>query len=44
MVGSNRNDHESDRIFASACIVNNQITKSSNYRSEKEFNRWLIGK
>ena len=34
-------DYESSKIFASACIVNNNITKPSNYRSEKSFKEWL---
>ena len=41
IVGTNKNDYESSKIYASACIVNNELTLSSNYRSEEEFERWL---
>ena len=42
IVGTNSEDYESSKIFASACIVNNNITKPSNYRSEKSFEEWLL--
>ena len=42
IVGTNRNDYESSKIFASACIINNNITQPSNYRSEKSFEEWLL--
>jgi carbamoyl-phosphate synthase small subunit len=42
IVGTNQNDYESSKIFASACIVNNNITQPSNYRSEKSFQEWLL--
>ncbi len=41
IVGSNKYDKESPKIFASACIVNNELTPASNYRSETDFNKWL---
>ena len=41
IVGTNKSDYESSKIFASACIVNNNITEPSNYRSEKSFKEWL---
>ena len=37
VVGTNINDYESDKIYASGCIVNNNISDASNYRSEKGF-------
>ena len=33
IVGTNNEDYESSKIFASACIINNNISKPSNYRS-----------
>ena len=36
IVGTNKSDYESSKIFASACIVNNNITEPSNYRSEQK--------
>ena len=42
IVGTNQNDYESSKIFASACIVNNNVTQPSNYRSEKSFQEWLL--
>tara|TARA_A100001035_G_scaffold112841_1_gene88496 strand:+ start:251 stop:1393 length:1143 start_codon:yes stop_codon:yes gene_type:complete len=42
IVGTNNEDYESSKIFASACIINNNISKPSNYRSEKSFQRWLF--
>ena len=41
IVGSNKYDKESPKIFASACIVNNDLTPASNYRSERDFSKWL---
>ncbi len=41
VVGTNINDYESDKIYASGCIVNNNISDASNYRSEKGFDIWL---
>ena len=42
IVGTNKQDYESSKIFASACIINNNITKPSNFRSEKSFQEWLF--
>ncbi len=41
-VGTNKKDYESAKIFASGLILRNNITKNSNYRSELDFNDWLI--
>ncbi len=41
IVGTNIKDYESDKIYASGCIVNNEISHASNYRSEKNFDIWL---
>lgn len=41
IVGVNKKDYESDKIFASGCIINNPVTPPSNYRSEKSFDSWL---
>ena len=42
IVGTNKIDYESSKIYASACIANNKITEASNYRSEINFEKWLI--
>ncbi len=41
IVGTNKLDYESSKIYASACIINNRITKASNFRSEIDFEKWL---
>ena len=41
IVGTNFKDYESDKIYASGCIINNPLTKPSNYRSELSFDSWL---
>ena len=41
IVGTNKEDNESSEIFCSGCIVNNDLTNSSNYRSEIFFEKWL---
>ena len=40
-VGTNREDHESDKIWTKGVIINSEITSPSNYRSLKHFDRWL---
>ena len=41
IVGTNKYDYESEKIFASGCIVNNALTDASNHRSEISFEAWL---
>ena len=41
IVGTNKRDYESSKIFASACIINNKISAPSNFRSEMYFDKWL---
>ena len=41
IVGTNLDDYESDKIYASGCIINNSLSKASNYRSELNFDNWL---
>ena len=41
IVGANNIDYESEKIFASGCIINNEITLPSNFRSEISFDKWL---
>ena len=41
-VGTNREDHESDKIWAKGVIINTEITNPSNYRSLKHLNEWLM--
>ena len=42
IVGTNKFDYESSEIYASACIINNNLTPPSNFRSERSFEDWLI--
>ena len=40
-VGSNKEDHESDKIWTRGVIVNTEISDPSNYRSLKHLDKWL---
>jgi len=40
-VGTNKEDHESDKIWTKGVIFNSEITNPSNYRSLKNLNGWL---
>ena len=40
-VGTNKEDHESDKIWTRGVIINTEITNPSNYRSLKHLDRWL---
>ncbi len=40
-VGTNKDDHESDKIWTKAVIFNAEITSPSNYRSLKNLDLWL---
>ena len=40
-VGSNKEDHESDKVWTKGVIVNTEITDPSNYRSLKHLDQWL---
>ena len=40
-VGTNKEDHESDKIWTKGVIINSEITSPSNYRSLKHLNEWL---
>ena len=40
-VGTNKEDHESDKIWTKGIILNSEITNPSNYRSLKNLNQWL---
>ena len=40
-VGTNNDDHESDKIWTRGVIFNSEITNPSNYRALKHFNQWL---
>ena len=40
-VGTNKEDHESDKIWAKGVIVNSEITSPSNYRSFIHLDTWL---
>jgi carbamoyl-phosphate synthase small subunit len=40
-VGVNKEDQESDKIWAKGVILNSEITNPSNYRSLKNLNQWL---
>ena len=40
-VGTNDEDHESDKIWTKGVIINTEITNPSNYRSLKHLDEWL---
>jgi len=40
-VGTNKDDHESDKIWTKGVIINTEITEPSNYRSLKHLDDWL---
>ena len=40
-VGTNKEDHESDKIWTKGVIINTEITNPSNYRSLKHLDQWL---
>ena len=40
-VGTNIEDHESDKIWTKGVIINSEITSPSNYRSLKHLDQWL---
>ena len=40
-VGTNKQDHESDKIWTKGIILNTEITDPSNYRSLKNLDVWL---
>ena len=40
-VGTNKEDHESDKIWTKGVIINTEITNPSNYRSLKNLDQWL---
>ena len=40
-VGTNQEDHESDKIWTKGVIFNSEITNPSNYRSLKNLDLWL---
>ena len=40
-VGTNQEDHESDKIWTKGVIINSEITSPSNYRALKHLDDWL---
>ena len=40
-VGTNKEDHESDKIRTKGVIINSEITSPSNYRALKHLDEWL---
>ncbi len=42
IVGTNNNDNESIKPFASACVISEEINTSSNWRSKKNLDQWFI--
>ena len=40
-VGTNHEDHESDKIWTRGVIFNSEISNPSNYRSLQHLNNWL---
>ena len=41
-VGTNKEDHESDKIWTKGVIFNSETTDASNYRALGDLNLWLI--
>jgi carbamoyl-phosphate synthase small subunit len=40
-VGTNKEDHESDKIWTKGLVINSEITSPSNYRSFQHLDAWL---
>jgi carbamoyl-phosphate synthase small subunit len=40
-VGTNKEDHESDKIWTKGVVINSEITSPSNYRSFQNLDAWL---
>ena len=40
-VGTNKEDHESEKVWTKGIVLNSEITNPSNYRSLKNFDQWL---
>ena len=40
-MGTNKEDHESDKVWTKGVIINTEITNPSNYRSLKHLDKWL---
>jgi carbamoyl-phosphate synthase small subunit len=40
-VGTNKEDHESDKIWTKGVVINSEITSPSNYRSFQHLDAWL---
>lgn len=44
IVGTNKEDYESLKPFATGCIIRNPLNHQSSWRAEQDFNDWLIKK
>lgn len=44
IVGTNKEDYESLKPFATGCIIRNPLNHQSSWRAEQDFNNWLIEK
>jgi len=42
IVGTNKNDHESLRSYASGCVLSKEINNPSSWRAKKSLTEWLI--
>ena len=42
IVGVNKDDHESSRIFSSGCVLSTEINNPSNWRSKYSLSSWLM--
>ena len=40
-VGTNKEDHESDKIWTKGVVFNSEVTSPSNYRSFQHLDTWL---
>ena len=44
IVGTNENDNESSKVYASGCIISQDLSMQSNWRSKKSLSDWFVNK
>ena len=44
IVGTNENDNESSKVYASGCIISQDLSMQSNWRSKKSLSDWFMKK
>ena len=42
IVGTNQNDHESSKSFASGCVLSSELNQPSNWRMQNTLSNWLL--